>query len=436
MPKVSVIVPVYNAQNALRRCLDSILNQEFKDLELIAVDDGSKDGSPEILDEYAAKDPRVIVVHKENSGVSDTRNKALELAQGEYIQFLDADDWITADSTKSLVRAMEENNVDLVVADFYRVVGENLSRKGSIYDSKVLSREEYAQWMMESPADYYYGVIWNKLYCRSIIREYGLKMDESLSFCEDFVFNLEYILHCKKIFPLQIPVYYYVKTDGSLVAQNLDLVKIVKMKTSIYEYYDKFFRNILDEKEYAGERINIARFLIAVANDSLAVPYMPGTKKLGEEKVAVPVNVTGRPDPIAATYYINKLFDNYLNTIALKYNLDLKDIRVFYALREAGRTNTQKDLTDFTGFTLPQVVLSLQKLALHKFITTKFDMNGVTASINDSAAELSKDIDDALKDYGNNVFAEFSEEERARFEKESDRVYYRIKQILESYEAQ
>ena len=91
MPEVSIIVPVYNAENSISRCVDSILHQEFEDFELLLVDDGSKDSSPAILDAYAEQDPRVKVIHKPNSGVSSTRNLALDQAKGKYIQFLDAD---------------------------------------------------------------------------------------------------------------------------------------------------------------------------------------------------------------------------------------------------------------------------------------------------------------------------------------------------------
>ena len=101
-PKVSIIIPVYNAEKAVRRCVDSVLDQEYTDFELLLMDDGSKDGSPAILDEYAEKDERVRVVHKENSGVSATRNMALDMARGDWVQFLDADDWITKDATKLL----------------------------------------------------------------------------------------------------------------------------------------------------------------------------------------------------------------------------------------------------------------------------------------------------------------------------------------------
>ena len=199
MPTVSVIIPVYNAEKDIRRCVDSVLNQEYRDLELILVDDGSQDSTPAILDDIAAADDRVRVIHKPNGGVSETRNQALDLAAGKYVQFLDADDWIPTDSTKLLVRTMEEKNCDLVVGDFYRVVGENVARKGSILNEAVMSRLDYAEYMMESPSDYYYGVLWNKLYRRDIIEEYHLRMNRELRWCEDFIFNLDYLMYVNTV---------------------------------------------------------------------------------------------------------------------------------------------------------------------------------------------------------------------------------------------
>lgn len=124
-PMVSVIVPVYNAEQTIRRCVASILDQQFTDLELLLVDDGSTDGSGAICDEFAARDARVTAIHQKNAGVSAARNHALDLAQGVYLQFLDSDDWITPDATRSLVRAAEAHRCDLVIADFYRVVGDH-----------------------------------------------------------------------------------------------------------------------------------------------------------------------------------------------------------------------------------------------------------------------------------------------------------------------
>lgn len=212
MAAVSIIVPAYNAQKTIGRCIESILNQTYTDFELLVMDDGSKDETPEIIDRYAAKDARVIAVHKPNSGVSDTRNQALDRASGRYIQFLDADDWISPDATRLFVRAMEDNpTCDMVIADFYRVVGEKMSQKGDIEEEKLLTREEYADEMMRNPADFYYGVLWNKFFRRSIIEEYKLRMDVQLDWAEDFIFNMEYVLHTDHIYSLEAPVYYYVK---------------------------------------------------------------------------------------------------------------------------------------------------------------------------------------------------------------------------------
>lgn len=222
-PTVSIIVPVYNAEHTIGRCLDSILNQDYTDFELLAVDDGSTDSSGAICDEYAARDSRVQVFHQENAGVSASRNLALDRARGTYLQFLDSDDWITPDATSSLVRAAESGQCDLVVSDFYRVVGERVSQKGDIDEDGLMTREDYAAHMMENPADFYYGVLWNKLYRRAIVEAHHLRMNPEISWCEDFMFNLEYIRYAETFRAIQIPIYYYVKTKGSLASQSMSI---------------------------------------------------------------------------------------------------------------------------------------------------------------------------------------------------------------------
>ena len=222
-PAVSFIVPVYNAEQTLRRCVDSILGQDFKDIELLLIDDGSTDGSPAICDGYAEKDPRVRAIHKENGGVSRARNLGISSAEGRYIQFVDSDDWISHDATAELYEAAAANDCDMVICDFYRVVGKRVQQKGNIDETGVFSREIYAEYMMENPADFYYGVLWNKLFRRDIIEQYGLRMNEEVSWCEDFMFVLEYLVHAKTFFAVQKPLYYYVKTKGSLVSQGMSL---------------------------------------------------------------------------------------------------------------------------------------------------------------------------------------------------------------------
>ena len=284
-PMVSIIVPIYNAEQYLRRCVDSILNQEYTDFEVFLVNDGSTDSSGDICEEYGNKDTRVIVIQKENTGVSDSRNLALDRARGKYLQFLDSDDWITPDATRLFVRAAEEYGCDMVISDFYRVVGERLSPKGDIEEEGVLTREEFAAHMMENPADFYYGVLWNKLYRRDIVEEHKLRMDTDISWCEDFMFNLEYIRHARRFYALHTPIYYYVKTKGSLASQGMNLSKTIKMKLTVFTYYKDFYKNVLDEEEYEKNRLQVYRFLIDAAGDGMVAPtILPSSQKLGEER--------------------------------------------------------------------------------------------------------------------------------------------------------
>ena len=139
------------------------------------------DSSGEICDRFASEDSRIHVIHKQNTGVSDSRNIAIDQAKGTYLQFLDSDDWITPNATGLLVQSAQQYHCDMVISDFYRVVGDRVSHKGDIEDDCVLTREEFAEHMIENPADFYYGVLWNKLFKHSIIEEHHLRMDTVFS---------------------------------------------------------------------------------------------------------------------------------------------------------------------------------------------------------------------------------------------------------------
>ena len=307
-PMVSIIVPIYNAEQYLRRCVDSILNQEYTDYELLLVNDGSTDASGDICEEYGDQDPRVIVIQKENTGVSDSRNRALDRARGKYLQFLDSDDWITPDATRLFVRAAEEYGCDMVISDFYRVVGERLSPKGDIEEEGVLTREEFAAHMMENPADFYYGVLWNKLYRRDIVEEHKLRMDTDISWCEDFMFNLEYIRYAKVFYALHAPIYYYVKRKGSLASQGINISKTVKMKLMMFEYYNNFYKHVLDEEDYEKNRLQVYHFLVDAAKDGFVFPAsIPGNRRLGEERSSALQEVISDDGIIVDKYRDRKL---------------------------------------------------------------------------------------------------------------------------------
>ena len=133
-PLVSIILPVYNAQSHLARCLSSICAQTYQNLEIIVLNDGSKDQSLPVCEEFRKKDPRIILVDKANSGVSDTRNLGLKLATGEYIQFVDSDDYIDPDYTGHLVAAAEEHHADLVIAPYKMVIPAGASKPEQVLE--------------------------------------------------------------------------------------------------------------------------------------------------------------------------------------------------------------------------------------------------------------------------------------------------------------
>lgn len=436
-PIVSIIVPVYNAakplgenKTVLHRCIDSILNQEYRDYELIVVDDGSKDESGKILDEYAAKDKRINVIHKENSGVSNTRNLAIQNARGKYIQFLDADDWITTDATKSLVRTMEESKADLVIADFYRVVGENTSHKGRIDSDKVLTRDEFADYMIQNPADYYYGVLWNKLYKKSIIDTYHLKMDASLSWSEDFIFNLEYLLHVKHVAPLQLPIYYYVKTEGSLVSQSrFDIRNIVDMKLSVIKYYDNFYKSIYDEKEYARKRPEILSFLVGFATDDSAISF--STKKLGEEIIPVAKLSDHKQDAILHNYYTTKLLERLLQRISTETGLSSNELIVIHYLSCFPNSNVTKDMSLFTDINQFLLVPLLEKLVFNEYVTRVKSSDFETYySLTQKAKSITKQLNQLTQDFDSIRFAGIEPSTQKLLQSTEETIYENIRQKL------
>lgn len=186
--KISVIVPVYNVENYLSACLDSILSQTYQDFEIILIDDGSKDASGQICDAYAGKDPRIQVVHQENGGVSRARNRGLELATGELISFIDSDDTLEPDMYELLVRVMREHNADISHCGYKRFDNQgNLVRKiNGTHRLMIQSGEEAIVCMLQG--EYFSNSLWNKLFRNQVVR--GLRFQEDLKNNEDVLFNV------------------------------------------------------------------------------------------------------------------------------------------------------------------------------------------------------------------------------------------------------
>ena len=435
MEKVSVIVPVYNGEKSIERCAGSILNQDYPELELILVDDGSRDRSWEIIQAIAAADHRVKAIHQENGGVSSARNRALAKASGTYVQFADVDDWLPMDATKMMVREMEAQSAELVVGDFYRVVDGNVSEKGSIEMGGALTLQQYANAMMLSPADLYYGVLWNKLYRRDIIEQYSIRMDENISYSEDMIFNLEYLLHVKSVAILKAPVYYYQYTKGSLVDQSLNLSSTIKMKKSVIGYYNEFFRKTFDAPSYQERLPVIYGYLLAVSHDSLALPFTPGTRKLNAGiDLSALSGECGAAIPMRSAILEARLLGRYLETLARKHGMDEARIKLLYFMEKMKEPCSVESLCLLTGMGKPAVIVAMARLLADGLVRRESPLGG-KERFSFYAPELTKELQQLDQDVDTVCFAGFTDEEIRQYHKLEERIGNHILHHLQAEKA-
>lgn len=243
MPKISVIVPVYNVEKYLNRCVDSILNQTFEDFELILVNDGSPDNCGNICDEYAQKDNRVKVIHKKNGGVSSARNAGIDTAQGEYIMFVDSDDWINENMLNDMYNMPDS---DMKVSSI-RMIGKDNSTE-YIIDTKMYTQEDLLIGFFSEafPIICFCGP-WCKLYKKDIIFNNAIRFNEYMSLGEDTYFNLNYIKHCKSIYTSEQIYYYYMRENSESL--------FTKFRLNMY--YD--VRKVFDLKVKMANELNMGR---------------------------------------------------------------------------------------------------------------------------------------------------------------------------------
>lgn len=207
--KVSIIVPVYNCERYLKRCVDSILAQTFPDIEVILVDDGSPDGSGAICDEYAKRDERVVVIHKENGGVSSARNMGLDRASGEYIMFCDSDDCVSPEWVEKLYHLVSRAEVDWAFCGYQMVSSEDGSLI-SEHPIKELTETVPGRAFWELKKRYFFNMPWNKVFKKEMLDRFAIRFDGNVSYNEDLIFNLRYLKVCKKrIGMCEEPLYYY-----------------------------------------------------------------------------------------------------------------------------------------------------------------------------------------------------------------------------------
>ena len=284
MPLVSVIVPVYKAEDLLRRCTDSVLGQTMVDLEMILIDDGSPDGSGALCDDIAAEDGRVRVVHKPNGGVSSARNAGLDAAAGKYIAFADADDWYSPDMLEKLVAAARSANADSAGCAHMSIT-ENGERTpeppllpAGTYDAEDIRRGLVGPLIGDRLGEsgrILNGFIWRFLYSADIIAENGIRFEGA--YLEDELFLAEYFMYSERLAVIDEPLYHYFWNTASATHKYM-------------RDYPEVFRRFMERKEALVERFGIdwprwressewAGLLIAISNE-----FAPGNPASREEK--------------------------------------------------------------------------------------------------------------------------------------------------------
>lgn len=244
MKTVSLIIPVYNTEKYLRKCLDSVVQQTYPQMEIICVDDGSTDLSGKIVDEYSTRDSRIIAVHQPNAGESAARNTGLGLATGEYIGFMDCDDWIEPDMYETLVELLEENDADMAIGSWFceteisqPIKNEKTVKKGAI------SNRELMRYLYERDSYRAFAYMWDKLYKREILFDRTQKpilFNEELELGGDVLCLGQIALRTQKAVYIDKPFYHYMQRPDSgchtrNIKKRMDWLKAYQILIALFE---------------------------------------------------------------------------------------------------------------------------------------------------------------------------------------------------------
>lgn len=233
MELISIIVPVYNAKNFLHMCVDSIIKQTYENLEILLVDDGSTDGSAAICDDLAEKDSRIKVFHQENVGISGARNVGISMAKGEYIAFVDSDDYVDSNMYEKMSTKMKEENCDLVICGYQKVDENNdyIENESPIRNAILDSHEAVKQ--MQGKNGWYYVTVWNRLYSRKLFQNLKFPIGKKH---EDLFLAQKILLASKKIATMTERFYFYRATENSIMTGKADIGRLDGVEAAYLNY--------------------------------------------------------------------------------------------------------------------------------------------------------------------------------------------------------
>lgn len=247
--KVSVVIPVYNVEKYIRQCLDSVINQTLKDIEIICINDGSKDNTLKILEEYSQKDSRIVLIDKENEGLSAARNQGTELARGEYISYIDSDDWVDTHYLEALYNAAKKYNSDVACSSIIRVTGGRRRNK-LIYKKEEFTRDiDKKNELTNVPI---YSYVWNKIYKRDKLIQSGVKFPIGRVY-EDIIWSIQAIYYLDGVVTVPSAIYYYRKNPTSVMSSKAkqNAIDCATSEKEMLEFAKEKGLKLLDGYKYA-----------------------------------------------------------------------------------------------------------------------------------------------------------------------------------------
>lgn len=254
MPKISIIIPVYNAEEYLEECLLSIGQQTFGDFEILAINDGSKDRSLEILKKHQEKEPRLHILSQENKGVSAARNLGVEYAKGEFITFIDADDWLHPETLEHYIEIAKNEDSDIVISQFLTKKSTEKQTESSIenYNRKDIEQKIFPKFIESD----FYNSVCNKFYTNELIKKSRAQFPIGIRIAEDAQFNHQVFSQAQRISETPFQSYFYREVEGS-ATKNVVRNDYLQSNVAIYQYdYQKYFGSSLSEAEINKLKIN------------------------------------------------------------------------------------------------------------------------------------------------------------------------------------
>lgn len=251
--KVSIIVAVYNTEAFVEKCLKSILNQSYKNIEVIVIDDGSIDGSKKKCQTILNNDVRCKLITTENRGVSSARNRGIEEVTGDYIFFVDSDDYIHQDYCLELVKLIEQGTSTLGICSFAYIYNNKIKKDKMNNSDEIVDDNEFFARILNDPFQVYYGVLWNKIFSTYIINNYGIRFDSELTIMEDWDFVMTYLSHIKQVSITSRCLYYYNRCNSnSALSIGIELEDSYKNRMRGY----RNLKRLLNEKACDESLIN------------------------------------------------------------------------------------------------------------------------------------------------------------------------------------